>query len=336
MKTLLYLGNRLSNHGITPTTIETLGPLLEKQYKVFYASRIWNPVLRLLDMIRVFLFQSHRADYIIIDTYSSNAFYFAWTIAQLSRLFGKKYIPYLHGGGLPTRLKNNPRLSKMIFNHSFINISPSGYLKAVFDASGFKAEVIPNFIEVKNYPYCHRGTLKPNILWVRSFHRQYNPSLAIEVFHQLVKKYPDAGMCMVGPDKDGSLEDCRKLAVKLGLQDKIRFTGILSREEWINLAADYSIFLNTTNFDNMPVSIIEAMALGLPVISTNVGGIPYLIENGINGLLVPPAETAAMLDAVEQLLTTPGLAGKLSENARKKAEGFDAGAILEKWKALLS
>ena len=101
---------------------------------------------------------------------------------------------------------------------------------------------------------------------------------------------------------------------------------------WLNRG---EIFLNTTNVDNTPVSVIEAMACGLPIVSTNVGGLPYLLQDGEDALLVPPNDVEAMRAAVHRVLTEPGLAKRLSRNARRKAETFDWANILPMWRELL-
>ena len=66
---------------------------------------------------------------------------------------------------------------------------------------------------------------------------------------------------------------------KYKLNQKIEFVGYLRKIEWLELARDHDIFINTSTIDNMPVSILEMMALGLPIISTNVGGIPFILES---------------------------------------------------------
>src|SRR5690606_32388170 len=119
---------------------------------------------------------------------------------------------------------------------------------------------------------------KPRLLWVRSFSQIYNPVLALKIVEILKLKAMEVSLCMVGPDKDGSLQRCKEMATELNLP--VSFTGLLSKQEWIALSRDFDIFINTTNFDNMPISVMEAMSLGMPVISTNVGGLPLLIENG--------------------------------------------------------
>jgi len=111
----------------------------------------------------------------------------------------------------------------------------------------------------------------------------------------------------------------------------VTFTGGLNKEEWIALSADYDIFINTTNFDNLPVSIVEAMALGFPIISTNVGGLPYLIEDGVDGLLVNKNDDKMMHEKIEQLLNNPDLSISLSNNARKKAETYAWSSVKTQW-----
>jgi len=139
---------------------------------------------------------------------------------------------------------------------------------------------------------------------------------------------------MIGPDKDGSLEKCKEHAEKLGVQ--VQFPGKLSREAWCSMAAEYDIFINTTHYDNTPVSLIEAMALGLPVISTEVGGIPYLIRHHENGLLVPDGDAQAFIHSINLLLLDPKLAYRLSESGRATAGGFAWKQVKLQWHKLLS
>ena len=336
MKNLLYIGNQLSQRGNTATTIDILSQLLRQEgYQVVTTSKKINKLLRLLDMLWHIIKYRKKVNYVLIDTYSTQNFYFAYLCSQLCRVLGLKYIPVLHGGNLQNRLQNSPTLSKAIFKNAFKNVTPSEYLKTQFQDFGYhNLEVIPNTIELKNYTFKNRIFDKPKLLWVRSFAEIYNPLLAVEVLKILKEEHIEASLSMVGPEKDGSLELAKQLARKLGIE--VIFTGKLSKKEWIKFSEDYNIFINTTNFDNMPVSVIEAMALGLPIVSTNVGGMPFLIDNGVDGILVESNDINAFIKAIENLIANKGFSIQMSKNARHKVEQFDWEIIKEKWISLLS
>jgi glycosyltransferase involved in cell wall biosynthesis len=195
---------------------------------------------------------------------------------------------------------------------------------------------LPNPLDIRAYEFRHRVKAEPRLVWLRSFHNIYNPSLAPRVLALLKKEFPDVNLTMVGPDKgDGSLEQTADAAASLGVSDCLRIPGGVVKAEvprWLN---EGDIFLNTTSVDNTPISVLEAMACGLCVVSTNVGGMPYLVEHEQDALLVAPDDAPAMAAAVERILTEPGLAERLSTNARKKAEGFDWSIVLPEWERLL-
>ena len=152
---LLYLGNRLSKHGFNKTTIETLGLQLEQEgFGVYYASNKKSFPFRMLDMMWSVVLYRKQVSYILIDTYSTKAFWYAFFCSQLARLLNIKYIPILHGGDLPNRLKNNPKLCQMVFANAHKNVAPSGYLKKAFESEGFTNVIyIPNSIEIEKYKF---------------------------------------------------------------------------------------------------------------------------------------------------------------------------------------
>lgn len=333
---IIYVDNFLTGHGHTPTTGTNLVHLFrEEGYKVITTSNRQNQFFRLFDMLYTIIANS-RNSVVLIATYSTSAFYFAWACGICSRLFHIPYIPCLHGGNLPGRIIRSPKMAQQLFGNSLINVAVSGYLQKCMEDNRWKSVVIPNSIIIKAYNYKFRSHCSPNLLWVRSFHQIYNPQLAVRILSTLSHKYPGATLTMVGPDKDGSLGDCKELANKLGVEKLIRFTGLLTRDEWLKIAADCDIFINTTNFDNLPVSVVEAMALGMVTISTNVGGVPFLIDNKQNGLLVPVGDEPAFITATEHVLEDEELSGKLSSAARRKAEEFGWCQVSKSWKSLFS
>jgi len=334
---ILYIGNKLSRYGFTPGVIETLGPLLEKEdYAVIYAGTRKNPFLRLTEILWKTATTGRQVDYILIDTYSTSAFWYAYFAGTLAKIISTKYIPILHGGDLPKRLQRSKRACDKLFNNSYANVAVSGYLNHEFEKAGYRTVVIPNSIEISKYPFRLRDQPRPKLLWVRSFHRQYNPLMAADVLAGLLQIHPDAELCMVGPDKDGSLGEFKDYIRQKSIEEHVKITGKLSKEDWISLSENYDFFINTTNVDNTPVSVIEAMALGLCVISTNPGGIPFLVQDGVDAKLVNPQNSSLMIRTVDYLLKNPEDVVQLSVNARKKAEQFDVNVIIPAWKDLLS
>jgi glycosyltransferase involved in cell wall biosynthesis len=335
MTNVLYIGNYLNSKRSNVSSIHVLGALLEVEgYTVYYSSRQTNKLLRLLAMLYSCFKYRQKVEMVLIDTYSTQNFYYALLCSQLCRLLGLSYICNLNGGNLPYRLEQYPKLSRLIFSHATYNVAPSLYLKQAFEAHGFSRLVyIPNTIELKKYPLITRPFDTPRLLWVRSFAKLYNPAMAVHVLKALLDQGYAATLCMVGPDSDGSLAEVQRLAK--ALQVEVQFTGKLSKAEWIELSKGYNVFINTTNFDNTPVSVIEAMALGLPIVSTNVGGMPFLVEHETQGFLVQPNDVKAMTDAIHRLFESPELRQKLISQARQQVEQFDWDTVKSLWNAVI-
>jgi len=335
LKKILYIGNKLSDHGNTATSIETLGNFLEiENYKVYYASSKKNIIFRMLDMIYKTIFLSRKMDYVLIDTYSTLNFWYALIISQLCRVLNLKYIPKLHGGDLPKRLNKDKFLCSLIFKNAYLNIAPSAYLYEAFLENGYtNIKYIPNTIALNKYKFKHRNFDFPRILWVRSFAQIYNPLMAVKVLLQVKKIYPNATLCMVGPIKDESYEQTLEFT-KINNVDVV-FTGKLSKKKWISLSNDYNVFINTTHYDNTPVSVIEALALGLPVVSTNVGGIPFLLEHEINALLSNDDDHEEMVLQIVKLFENNDLSKQLTNNGLELVKSFDWDIVKKDWKNLL-
>lgn len=330
---ILYLGNKLSAHGFTPTGVETLGEKLQSAgWPVVTKSSVRNQILRLADMLFAVLRYRRRAGLVMIDTYSTSGFWFAFLSGMLCRWLGIRYVPVLRGGQLPERLERNPKLASLLFRHSWCNAAASEYLAQAFSRKNYPVKVIHNYINTGDYTFQLRKHARPRLLWVRSFHQIYNPVMALQVFGKLKSVYPDATLCMIGPDKDGSLESCKRYAAEHDLP--VEFTGLLSKKEWTAKSKEFDIFINTTHIDNTPVSVMEAMALGMPVVSTRVGGIPYLFENGTEGLMVPDNDPDEMLKAILKLVRDPEYTEAVSAAARQKACTWDWSRIQSLWVSL--
>ena len=294
-----------------------------------------NKALRLVEMLSLIWTNRKHTDVVLIDTYGAQNFYYAYSIGKLCQQLKLPYIPILHGGNLKERLDKTPNLTKSLFGNARVNVAPSHFLFDIFVDHGFSnSRIIPNSITLENYPFKRRKVFRPNFLWVRRFQDRYNPLMAVKVFEQVYQQHSEAKMSMVGPEKDGSLEKCREYVKKRNLP--VEFPGKMRKKDWAELSVNYDFFLNSTDVDNTPISVIEAMALGLPVISTDVGGMPYLIENGKDGILVPQNDVSAMVSAIEDLLQDSQKSQSIAQAAYEKVRQFDWEIVKEEWIAVLN
>ena len=131
-------------------------------------------------------------------------------------------------------------------------------------------------------------------------------------------KDSDIVLDLVG-DLEGNIEYTRSLQEMTriwGISDKIIFHGFVHRERIIDLYTEADIFVLPSLWEGFGIVLLEAMAFNLPVIATTAGAIPELVKDGVNGLLVPPANSRALAEAIAALIQNPGLRKKLGKNGR--------------------
>lgn len=335
---VLIVGNFLSCAGLARGVCEDLAEHLgQSGWPVTTTSRKLGRIPRLADMLSTVWRTRHRYKAAQVDVYSGAAFFWAEAVCLMLRRAHKPYVLTLHGGNLPAFAgKRAARIRRLLGSAAAVT-APSSYLREQMSAYRPDTIVIPNPVEIANYSYRQRSRPRPAIVWVRSFHSIYNPALALSAVSRLIPSLPDLHLTMVGPDKnDGTWASAQHQALQPPLPQHVTFTGGVPKSRIPGYLSSNDIFINTSNVDNTPVSIIEAMACGLCIISTNVGGIPYLLKNEHNALLVPPDDPIAMSNAIERILNEPDLAERISGNARNLAESFDWGTLLPRWQALLA
>jgi glycosyltransferase involved in cell wall biosynthesis len=335
---LLLVGNFLSHTIGTRALGEDLGVALASSgWPVLMTSSRLNRLARLFDFLWTVWQKRHSYSVAHVDVYSGLAFLWAELVCLALRLAKKPYVLTLRGGNLPRFAQGSRKRVQNLLQSSSAVTVPSTYLLEQIRPYRKDLVLLPNPLDLAKYRFQHREQPAPNLMWLRAFHDTYNPSLAVRVVALLAQEFPSVRLVMIGPNKgDGSLEAMMELTRKLCLQDRVTCPGRVSKDEVPNWLRQGDIFLNTTRVDNTPISVLEAMACGLCIISTNVGGIPYMLEDEYDALLVPDGDHLAMAKAVQRLLTEPGLAHRLSANARRKAEQFDWPNILPRWEKLFT
>lgn len=333
MKTLLYLSNRSSNRAKVTFPAESLSTLLQQEgYQMYFASSRKNILYRVFNMMYLIIRYRNEADFVLIETHSMFDFYHAYYASRLCKKMRLKYIPILSSNNLPKRLRQTPRMSERLFGDAFLNIAPSKYLLKVFTDEGYRVTFIPNPVNLTDFPFKMRSTIAPKLLWVRSLARVYNPMMALETLKLVSKRYPEATLYMVGRDKNRLLPKLKKYANQHQL--KVTFTGRLQRKEWAELAQNCDIFLNTAKVDHAPYSILEAVSLGLFILSNNVGGIPHIFKHEEHALLVTPGDTKAMAAAVIRLIENETVRHNLAENREALLNQYQWHSIRNDWRAV--
>ena len=331
---ILFVGNMLTKYGLNPTFIEILAKELSNDFNIQFVSNKKNQLYRIYDMIFCLMKDLKNIKIVIIDTYSTKAYYYALLLGVLCILFKKRYILVLSGGNLGFRLKSSI-LFPIILKKSFQNISPSKFLCNIFN--DYETIYLPNFIDISKYPYKKREEILPKLLWVRSLHSIYNPQMAVNVLEELLKTYPQSKLCFVGPSKDDTLVRVKKMINEKKINDKVTIKGKMNKKDWIQLSENYDLFINTTNYDNHPITILEAMALGLPIVSTNVGGISYFLEHEKNAKLVKKNDVLGMVNSIISYMSNQSEALNISANARELVVSqYSKEVVLKSWYKIIN
>jgi glycosyltransferase involved in cell wall biosynthesis len=310
--------------GKNPGHVTTQGEILSSHfakagYQVVTASSAANRYARLADIVRTLVRNKHNIDIQIVHIYGGRSFVVEDVASQLGSRYGFGIIMMLHGGALPTFINRFPGWARRVFSRAHVISAPSEYLARAMTNLGFECRITPNVIDTDLYPYRLRQKVAPNLFWMRSFHPVWNPFMAVKVLAELRTVLPHATLVMAGQDK-GMLGETRQLAAQLKVEDAIRFAGFLDPPGKWREGDAADIFISTNHIDNMPIAVVEACAMGLPVVTTNVGGIPDLLKNEETGLLVEDNDVTGMVNAICRLVLDQELAGKLSAKGRELAQ----------------
>jgi glycosyltransferase involved in cell wall biosynthesis len=248
-----------------------------------------------------------------------------------SRFYGKRVVLHYHSGEAESHLA---RWGLLV--HPFLRwvddiVVPSEYLKEVFARHGHQARVIRNIVDTGRFRYRDRPPLRPRFLSARSLEPHYRVDVTIRAFSQLKARYPEATLTVAG---SGSEEKhLRGLTDALGVGG-VRFAGAVDPRRMPELYEEADILLNASVVDNQPVSVLEAFAAGLPVVSTPSGDLANLIRHRSTGLLVPRGDPEAMADAAAYLLGHPNRALLIARGARQEAEKFRWESVRNSWLAV--
>jgi glycosyltransferase involved in cell wall biosynthesis len=291
-------------------------------------------VRRLADTMGAVARWRGRVDVAIVLVYSGIGFSVAEATTLVARAVGLPVVHWLHGGNLPDFAAAHPRRVRRLLAQGSAVVAPSDYLAGAIEGIGEHAEVIPNLVDLDRLGWREHAPAAPRLVWMRTFHPLYDPELAVRALAVLRATHPDATLTMAGQDK-GSRGEVQEVAADLGLGDAVAFPGYVEDADKAALFDAHDVFVNTNRVDNTPVSVLEAMGAGLPVVTTDAGGLPYLVTDGHSGLVVPVGDADAMAAAVGRVVDDPALAAILSRGGRAVAEASTWDAVGPRWDEVL-
>ncbi len=313
----------LKENGIRVITVKTNSELPRR---IRFVSRV--PIARTIANVLVFLEKLSRALPGVSTLYFLTGFFgfFLWVTYPallLIKAYGKRVILSARGGDARRFFQKYGWLVTPIIKRVDLVTTPSGFLKEVFeDCFNIQGVVIPNIVDLQQFQFRTRSCLRPRLIVTRSLQSIYNVGCAIQAFKEVRGVFPDARLGIVGSGVE--FDELRRLTSALGLANAVTFYGQIPHTSIHLLYDAYDIFVNTSNVDNMPGCILEAFASGLPVVSTNAGGIPYLVKHGVTGLLVERNDCHGLAQSVVRLLKDPDLAVRMAARAREECRKYSA------------
>ena len=272
-----------------------------------------------------------RAD--VVHVFSAS--YFSFLLSPLpailiARLLRRPVVLNYHSGEAPDHLRRSALARGVLRRAVDLNVVPSRFLRDVFRQFGIDARVVPNVIDTQRFAYRVRDPLRPRLLSTRNFEPMYNVECLLRAFARVQAAYPDATLTLVGSgSREGAL---RALVRDLQLRD-VTFTGRVEPADVARYYADADIYVQTPSIDNMPLSVLEAFASGMPVVSTGVGGVPAILTHGVHGLLAADNDHEMVAGHVLTLLGAPQYARGLAAAARESCAAYEWAVAREGWLA---
>ena len=250
---------------------------------------------------------------------------------MIARLRNTAVIINYRGGNADTFFARAPRHVLQLLAQASLRVTPSAFLQRVFSRYGLTAEVIPNIIDLSRFsPRSPRAFADaPHLVVTRNLEPIYDIATAVRAFACILPAFPAARLTVAGTGPE--LARLQALVVELGLQENVLFSGRIDNADIPALYAAADCLLNPSTVDNMPISILEAFASGVPVVSSNAGGIPDLVEHGVSGLLVPIGDHEAMAHELLRVLRDPVLAAGLRQSGLVQAERYAWPRVRTQW-----
>ncbi len=254
---------------------------------------------------------------------------FAAPAVWIAALRGKPVIINYHGGEARVFFRRSHRWVKPTLGRAALIVVPSGFLQEVFAEYGHAARIIPNIIDLEKFSRKGEPHNWKHIVVTRNLEPIYDVATAIYAFEIAYRNHPEIRMSIAGEGVEK--QALERLTKELKINHVVSFTGRLTNEQVAELYRTADIMINPSLADNMPISILEALASEVAVVSTNVGGVPYLVEHEKTALLVNPGEQEPMAKAICQLLDNKEKTRQMMRNGLEQVKRYSWRSVYKQW-----
>jgi len=307
-----------------------VNPLPPKPLRFALGVKYLRTIVTELTYIPLLFRELARAD--VVHVFSAS--YASYLLAPLpalaiARALGRPTVLNYRSGEAPDHLSRSA-IARRTIARADRNIVPSQFLVDVFRGFGIRADIIPNLVDLERFKFRTRRPLRPKLVSTRNFDALYNVACTIRAFRLVQDRWPDASLTLVGGG--AQQPQLQRLVEELGLAN-VTFAGRVAPDDIARYYADNDIYIQSPDIDNMPTSVLEAFACGLPVVSTNAGGVPAILTHGVHGLLAPLDDHRRLAAHVLQLLDNPDDAARLAAEAHATCRSCTWEAVRGQWLA---
>lgn len=325
----LQLSELLRNEGASVEVVQTNRP-----YSPAWVERLKGvrAVFRLVPYLLALWRAAGRASLFHVMANSGWAWHlFAAPAIKVARMRGVPCVVNYRGGEADSFLQTAQASVRTTVARASSLAVPSGFLNEVFGRYGMQSDVVPNIIDLDRFRAgdATEKAAGTHIVIARNLEPIYDIPTGLRAVAQVLQRFPEVRLTVAGSGPERS--SLEALSKELGIAHAVRFSGRLNREEMASLYRSAHIALNTSSVDNMPNSVLEGMAASLPIVSTDVGGVRFIVRNEITALLVPSGDANAMAHAIARLITEPGLADRLRQAAGAEVQQYAWKHVKQRW-----